>query len=106
MGTPITGGGCAAGKSEWERPVRVMADEIDYSNFKSRIASADPERAHALPAYVKCCTTSDARRAKPGRHPRAPASGRAGQPDAANHAARKVTSCELRISPNSCAPFR
>jgi hypothetical protein len=35
-------------KSEWARALGVMADEIDYSNFKSQIASADPERAHVL----------------------------------------------------------
>jgi hypothetical protein len=35
-------------KSEWAEAVSRMVDEIDYSNFKSRIASEDPERAHLL----------------------------------------------------------
>ena len=35
-------------KSEWAHAVAVMAEEIDYSNFKSRIASEDPDRAHLL----------------------------------------------------------
>lgn len=35
-------------KSEWARALSTMAEEIDYSNFKNRIASEDPERAHLL----------------------------------------------------------
>ncbi|MGO9903512.1 MAG: hypothetical protein ACLP0J_28380 [Solirubrobacteraceae bacterium] len=35
-------------KSEWADAVSKMAEEIDYSNFKSRIAAEDPERAHLL----------------------------------------------------------
>jgi hypothetical protein len=35
-------------KSEWAGAVSTMADEIDYDNFKSRIAREDPERAHLL----------------------------------------------------------
>jgi hypothetical protein len=35
-------------KSEWAGAVAVMAGEIDYSNFKNRIASEDPARAHVL----------------------------------------------------------
>ena len=35
-------------KSEWASAVSVMAQEIDYPNFKSRIAREDPERAHIL----------------------------------------------------------
>ena len=35
-------------KSEWVEAVSKMAEEIDYSNFKSRIAAEDPERAHLL----------------------------------------------------------
>lgn len=35
-------------KSQWAEAVSTMVDEIDYSNFKSRIASEDPERAHLL----------------------------------------------------------
>ncbi len=35
-------------RSEWSNAVSVMAEEIDYSNFKSRIARDDPERAHLL----------------------------------------------------------
>jgi hypothetical protein len=35
-------------KAEWAKAVSVMAHEIDYGNFKSRIAREDPERAHLL----------------------------------------------------------
>jgi len=35
-------------RSEWAHAVAKMAVEIDYSNFKNRIASEDPERAHLL----------------------------------------------------------
>lgn len=35
-------------RSEWARAVATMAEEIDYANFKDRMASEDPERAHLL----------------------------------------------------------
>ena len=35
-------------KAEWAQAVATMVEEIDYSNFKNRIASEDPERAELL----------------------------------------------------------
>ena len=35
-------------KTDWARAVATMAEEIDYSNFKDRIGSEDPQRAHVL----------------------------------------------------------
>lgn len=35
-------------KEEWAHAIAAMAQEIDYPNFKNRIASQDPERAHLL----------------------------------------------------------
>ncbi len=35
-------------KSEWAGAVSKMAEEIDYANFKNRIAAEDPERARLL----------------------------------------------------------
>jgi hypothetical protein len=35
-------------KDDWERACATMAHEVDYSNFKSRIAADDPKRAKLL----------------------------------------------------------
>ena len=35
-------------KAEWEQACATMAHEVDYSNFKNRIAAEDPERAKLL----------------------------------------------------------
>jgi hypothetical protein len=35
-------------RAQWENAVAVMAREIDYDNFKSRIAAEDPARAALL----------------------------------------------------------
>jgi len=35
-------------KTEWAQAVATMAQEIDYGNFKNRIARDDPDRAHLL----------------------------------------------------------
>jgi hypothetical protein len=35
-------------KDEWERACATMAHEVDYSNFKNRIAADDPVRAKLL----------------------------------------------------------
>jgi hypothetical protein len=35
-------------KSEWAEALAKMAEEIDYSNFKNRIKSEDPDRADLL----------------------------------------------------------